>query len=243
LEDLPSFVSQAVLSQTLIEATSQILLGVQESTLSSISPLANQVNALHHAVEQLETKMSDIMATRMDSSEDVGASGPPLPPPAEIVAALASSGFHAASRSLITAGLRIARAKDFVKITDCTIEKITSQYGSRPGWTTLASLVGVPLCDLDLLVAAVASIDGRSKPEDAKHDTKEEKEDNEEELQFTLGTRVTAHGLLGAPELNNMNGTIVVWNKEKRRVGVKFDRDGLEKLLKPDNLEHEATPG
>ena len=137
------------------------------------------------------------------------------PHPPEIVAALASSGFLAEGTSLITAGLRIARAEGFTYVTDTTLQKHISKYGGRPGWTTLAALVGVPPCDLPLLEEAVSQIDGQK---------------------CTPGSRVTARGLMGATELNNLNGTILVWVQENGRYRVQFDNSGLVKLLQPDNL-------
>jgi len=93
------------------------------------------------------------------------------------------------------------------------------------------------------VVAPPAHLVGGSKPEVPKPEAKkrEKSPEKKEYVKFPLGTRVTANKLQGAPELNGKHGTVVEWSKEKGRFGVKFDHDGLEKLLKPDNLEGKKT--
>lgn len=115
-------------------------------------------------------------------------------------------------------------------------------YGDQQHWTTRGEEIppsSVLVFDLELL-----SVDGSVAAGTAKQ-KRDPADEPKPPPHVTMGARVMVTGLAARPELNGQLGTVVSWDSEKGRAGVKLDSgDGFVQItpshkglnLQPSNL-------
>jgi len=138
-------------------------------------------------------------------------------------------------KALKPSNLRLRAAQDAVALRPGSCVRILGLKGAAALNGEQATCITWDKDKQRWLVRLQSSLERLLRPENLKL------HGSQEATLLRVGAAVCLSGLQAAPELNGKLGVCLGWDEAKQRWRVRLE-GGLERLLKPDNMEVETTP-